>query len=80
MLSALSSHWLYLSLGLGITTEADTITTREVAPTITLFMLISITTGVMQVVLGTGTTVNGMGINITTAGTGTALALWRVLP
>ena len=80
MLSALSSHWLYLSLGLGITTEADTITTREVAPTITLFMLISITTGVMQVVLGTGTTVNGMGITITTAGTGTALALWRVLP
>ncbi len=80
MLSALSSHWLYLSLGLGITTEADTITTREVAPTIILFMLISITTGVMQVVLGTGTTASGMGITITTAGTGTALALWRVLP
>ena len=80
MLSALSSHWLYLSLGLGITTEADTITTREVAPTITLFMLISITTRVMQVVHGKGTTASGMGITITTAGTGTALALWRVLP
>ena len=80
MLSALSSHWLYLSLGLGITTEADTITTREVAPTITLFMLISITTGVMQVVLGTGTTVSGMDINITTAGIGTASERWRELP
>ena len=60
MLSALSSHWLYLSLGLGITTEADTITTWEVVPTVTLFMLISTTTRVMQVVLGTGTTSSGM--------------------
>ena len=80
MLSALSSHWLYLSLGLGITTEADTITTGEVVPTVTLFMLISSTTRVTQVVLGTGTTASGMGITITTAGTGTALALWLVLP
>ena len=80
MLSALSSHWLYLSLGLGITTEADTITTWEVVPTVTLFMLISSTTRVMQVVLGTGTTASGMGISITTAGTRTALALWLVLP
>ena len=80
MLSALSSHWLYPSLGLGITTEADTITTGEVVPTVTLFMLISTTTRVMQVVLGTGTTSSGMGITITTAGTGTALALWLVLP
>ena len=80
MLSALSSHWLYLSLGLGITTEADTITTREVAPTITLFMLISTTSSVMQVVLGTGTTASGMGIIITTDGTGTALERWLVLP
>ena len=31
MLSALSSHWLYRSLGLGITTKAETITNREVA-------------------------------------------------
>ena len=80
MLSALSSHWLYLSLGLGITTEADTITTREVAPTITLFMLIFTTTPVMQVVLGMGTTASGMGITITTAGIGTALGRWLVLP
>ena len=80
MLSALSSHWLYLSLGLGITTEADTITTWEVVPTVTLFMLISSTTRVMKVVLGTGTTASGMGISITTAGTRTALALWLVLP
>ena len=67
-------------LGLGITTEADIITTREVDPTITLFMLISSTTRVMQVVLGTSTTASGMGITITTAGTGTALAPWLVLP
>ena len=80
MLSALSSHWLYLSLGLGITTEADTITTGEVVPTVTLFMLISSTTRVTQVVLGTGTTASGMGITITTAGSGTALGRWLVLP
>ena len=67
-------------LGLGITTEADIITTREVDPTITLFMLICITTTVMQVVLGTGTMASGMGITITTAGTGAALGRWLVLP
>ena len=80
MLSALSSPWLYLLLGLGITTEVDTITTREVDPTISLFMLISTTALVMQVVLGMGTTASGMGITITTAGTGTALGRWLVLP
>ena len=80
MLSALSSHWLYLSPGLAITTVADTISTLEVAPTITLFMPISTTTPAMQVVLGMGITARGMGITITTAGTGTALAPWLVLP
>ena len=80
MLSALCSPWLYLLRGLGIITEADIITTREVDPTITLFMLIFTTTTVMQVVLGTGTMASGMGITITTAGTGTALGRWLVLP
>ena len=56
------------------------ITTLEVDPTITLFMLIFTTTTVMQVVLGMGTTASGMGITITTAGTGTALGRWLVLP
>ena len=78
--SALCSPWLYLVLGLGITTEVDIITTLEVDPTITLFMLIFTTTTVMQVVLGTGTTVSGMDINITTAGIGTASERWRELP
>ena len=80
MRSALCSPWLYLVLGLGITTEVDIITTREVDPTISLFMLISTTALVMQVVLGMGTTASGMGITITTAGTGTALGRWLVLP
>ena len=80
MPSALCSPWLYLVLGLGITTEVDIITTREVDPTISLFMLISTTALVMQVVLGMGTTASGMGITITTAGIGTALGRWLVLP
>ena len=79
MRSALCSPLLYLVLGLGITTEADIVTTLEVDPTITLFMLIFTTTTVMQVVLGMGTMASGMGITITTAGTGTALGRWLVL-
>ena len=80
MRSALCSPWLYLVLGLGITTEADIITTLEVDPTITLFMLIFTTTPVMQVALGMGITASGMAITITLAGTGTALESWLVLP
>ena len=80
MLSALSSHWLFLSPGLGITIAVEIITIQEAALSITPLTLISITTTVMQVVLGTGTTVSGMGITITTAGIGTALGRWLVLP
>ena len=54
-------------------------TTQEVALTIIPIMLSSITTTVMRVMPGTATTASGMGITITTAGTGTASESWREL-